>query len=49
MKLKAGFIVLPHLKKNSLKAIGETGTRKLLINLQNPDFGRSRTADAKTT
>ena len=48
MQLKASFTVLP-IKKKSPKETGETGTRKLPINLQSPDFARSRTARAKTT
>ena len=44
MQLKASFTVLQNLKKNSPKEIGETGTRKLPINLQYPDFARSRTS-----
>ena len=34
------------LKKNSQKEIGETGTRKLSMNLQYSDFARSKTACA---
>ena len=48
MQLKAGFTVLPNLKKFT-EGNWRNRTRKLPINLQNPHFARSKTACVKTT
>ena len=42
IKLKAGFTELPNFKKIHRRKLEKQGTKKLPINLQNPDFTTAR-------